>query len=143
MINQRNGASFSVMKLGYVLMYVGDVSKTAEFYKRAFGVELAFLHESGDYAEMETGDTRLGFVALPLARENADFETVQRDRPAPGIEVSFITGSIDKAFAQAIQEGATEVLAPKLKPWGQWVCYVRDCNGFLIEICTSMETELA
>lgn len=131
------------MKLGYVLMYVENVSSTADFYERAFGVETAFLHESGDYAEMETGDTRLGFVALSLARESADFETVQKDRPAPGIEVSFVSDSIEEAYAKAVQEGATEVLAPKQKPWGQWVSYVRDCNGFLVEICTSMDANLA
>jgi hypothetical protein len=56
------------MKLGYILMYVEEVSKTADFYERAFGVHTAFLHESGDYAEMETGQTRLGFVALPRGR---------------------------------------------------------------------------
>ncbi|WP_083994044.1 hypothetical protein [Gelidibacter algens] len=27
---------------------------------------------------------------------------------------------------------------PKQKPWGQIVAYIRDLDGFLIEICTSM-----
>jgi YD repeat-containing protein len=27
---------------------------------------------------------------------------------------------------------------PKTKPWGQVVAYVRDKDGFLIEICTPM-----
>jgi len=35
------------MKLGYILLYVDDVPRTAEFYERAFGLEMAFLHESG------------------------------------------------------------------------------------------------
>jgi lactoylglutathione lyase len=27
---------------------------------------------------------------------------------------------------------------PKKKPWGQTVAYVRDLDGFLVEICTSV-----
>ncbi len=120
-------------------MYVEDVPKTASFYERAFGIETAFLHESGDYAEMETGKTRLGFVALALAKENAEFEIVRRERPAPGIEVGFVTAEINQAYERALKEGAVSVLAPKMKPWGQWVSYVRDINGFLVEICTAMD----
>lgn len=28
---------------------------------------------------------------------------------------------------------------PTKKPWGQVVSYVRDCNGLLVEICSSMD----
>ncbi len=123
-------------------MYVEDVPKTAAFYERAFGIETAFLHESGDYAEMETGQTRLGFVALALASESTEFELVRRERPAPGIEVGFVTTEIDQAYGQALREGALSILPPKMKPWGQWVSYVRDINGFLVEICTPMKPTL-
>jgi hypothetical protein len=27
---------------------------------------------------------------------------------------------------------------PKIKPWGQVVAYVRDLDGFLIEVCSPM-----
>ena len=119
-------------------MYVEDVKTTAEFYERAFGIETAFLHESGADAEMETGQTRLGFVSLALAGESTEFEMVRRERPAPGIEVGFVTAEINLAYERALREGAISVLAPKMKPWGQWVSYVRDLNGFLVEICTAM-----
>ena len=39
----------------------------------------------------------------------------------------------------AIAAGATLVEKPKTKPWGQTVAYVRDPDGFLVEICTPME----
>ncbi len=32
----------------------------------------------------------------------------------------------------------TLVVEPNTKPWGQVVAYVRDLDGFLIEICTPM-----
>ncbi len=124
-------------------MYVEDVQKTTAFYERAFGIKTAFLHESGTYAEMETGQTRLGFVSLALAKESTEFEAVRRERPAPGIEVGFVTPEINQAYDRALGEGALAVLAPKMKPWGQWVSYVRDINGFLVEICTSVDPTLA
>ena len=36
----------------------------------------------------------------------------------------------------ALAAGATAVRAPAKKPWGQIVSYVRDNNGFLVEICS-------
>jgi lactoylglutathione lyase len=43
------------MELGYVIVYVPDVAATVAFYERAFGIKRRFIHESGTYAEMETG----------------------------------------------------------------------------------------
>ena len=37
---------------------------------------------------------------------------------------------------KAIEAGAKLYATPKEKPWGQVVGYVRDLDGFLIEICT-------
>jgi uncharacterized glyoxalase superfamily protein PhnB len=39
---------------------------------------------------------------------------------------------------QSIEAGAILVAPPKQKPWGQTVAYVRDIDGFLIELCTPM-----
>lgn len=35
-----------------------------------------------------------------------------------------------------LQSGATEAKPPAEKPWDQTVAYVRDLNGFLVEICS-------
>jgi len=40
---------------------------------------------------------------------------------------------------KATSFGAVIVSEPKKKPWGQVVAYVRDLDGFLIEICTEVE----
>lgn len=56
------------MKLGYVILYVANVPATVDFYEKAFGLQHRFLHESGQYAEMETGATALAFAAEEMAR---------------------------------------------------------------------------
>ena len=58
------------MKFGYTILYVEDVEKTIEFYESAFGLNKLFIHESGDYGELDTGDTKLAFVSYELAESN-------------------------------------------------------------------------
>ncbi|MBI5631826.1 MAG: VOC family protein [Elusimicrobia bacterium] len=125
------------MKLGYILLYVESPLKTVEFYERAFGLNRGFVDESNTYAEMETGATRLGFVAISLAESNkVEFRAVKPKVPPPGIEVGFVTENVEEAFRKALEAGAAEVLKPTQKPWGQLVAYVRDHDGFLVEICS-------
>ena len=127
------------MKLGYTLLYVPDVPATVEFYEKAFGVERSFLHESNSYAEMKTGETRLGFVSLEVASSSGvRFQVVSPGGDPPGIEVGFVTEAVAQHYERAVAAGATPVLAPVAKPWGQLVSYVRDNNGFLVEICSPM-----
>lgn len=58
------------LKFGYTILYVKEVEQTVEFYERAFGLKRRFVHESKQYAEMETGVTALSFASNELARSN-------------------------------------------------------------------------
>lgn len=57
-----------------------------------------------------------------------------------GIEMVFVTENIEIDFKKAIDMGATEYEPLIEKAWGQKVGYVRDNNGFLIEICTPVKS---
>ena len=50
------------MKFAYTILCVENVDHTVTFYEQAFGLEKRFIHESGQYAEMETGVTTLSFT---------------------------------------------------------------------------------
>jgi lactoylglutathione lyase len=128
------------MKLGYTIVYVPDVLQAVEFYERAFALERKFVHESGQYGEMDTGSTTLAFAADELAAENVGIAvTPNRATAAPaGIELVFVTPDVAKGFATAVKAGARAVAAPTEKPWGQTVAYVRDLNGVLVEIASPM-----
>nr|WP_063571511.1 VOC family protein [Luteibacter rhizovicinus] len=125
------------MRLGYTLIYVPDVTATVAFYESAFGLRRRFVHESGLYAEMETGETALSFAGETLAQMNglAIRPNSLRDLPA-GIEICLVTDSPEDAYEQALGAGALPVKAVEAKPWGQQVGYVRDLNGCLVEICS-------
>ena len=94
------------------------------------------MHESGTYAEMETGATALAFADELDTVTSGEFQHNRVDGNAAGAEVAFIVEHA--TFAQALANGATFVIAPVEKPWGQTVSYLRDLNGFLVEICTAV-----
>lgn len=125
------------MRLGYTIIYVPDVAATVAFYEAAFGLERRFIHESGLYAEMATGETTLSFAGEEMAEMNglAIRPNSARDLPA-GIEICLVTDSPDTAYEHALAAGALAAKAVEEKPWGQRVGYVRDINGCLVEICS-------
>lgn len=128
-----------MLRFGYTLLYVADVKQTVDFYAAAFGIPCRFQADSGDYAELETGGTALGFVALRLADSNGTPHTI--DLPAgksPAMEIGLLSDDVAASYAKAVAAGAIATVPPKQKPWGQTVAYVRDNNGFLVEICSPM-----
>ena len=128
------------MKFAYTILYVPDVVRAIEFYERAFGFQRGFVHESGEYGELQTGQTTLSFASLTLANSNFAGGVTPGDpqRPPAAFEVAFSTDDVAAAFARATAAGAIPVSSPKQKPWGQTVAYVRDLNGSLVELCTPM-----
>lgn len=126
------------MKFGYTIIYVSDVAASLAFFEKAFGFTRRFLHESGTYGELETGETTLAFAANELAAINFPAGHVSAHQsPKPlGVEVAFVTPEVQAAHTSALEAGATELAPPKQKPWGQVVSYVRCPDGTLVELCT-------
>jgi lactoylglutathione lyase len=126
------------MKFGYTIIYVPDVSASLVFFEKAFGFLRRFLHESGDYGELETGETTLAFASHELGALNlpSGFIAANNSVQPLGVEVAFVTSSVAEAHAQALVVGATEVIAPESKPWGQVISYVRCPDGTLVELCS-------
>jgi lactoylglutathione lyase len=126
------------MKFGYTIIYVPDVTASLIFFEKAFGLSRRFLHESGDYGELETGETTLAFASHELGTINLPLGFIAANTSGQplGMEVAFVTTSVAEAHAQALAIGATEVKAPESKPWGQIVSYVRCPAGTLVELCS-------
>ena len=129
-----------IVKFGYTIIYVPDVSASLAFFEQAFGLHRRFLHESGTYGELETGSTALAFAAHELAEMNFSGGHVAADTsPRPlGVEIGLVTPDVSSAHARAVAAGASELAAPVSKPWGQVVSYVRCPDGTLVELCSPM-----
>jgi len=127
------------MKLRYTILYVQNVEETLEFYKRAFNQKLSMLHESGDYGELSTGSTTLSFSSLELMAKLGKKPSTAKVN-APTFEIAFETDDVSLALKQAISAGAKLIQDVEHMPWGQTTAYVSDINGFLVEICTPIQT---
>ena len=123
---------------GYTILYVGDVPKTISFYEKAFGLVKKFVTPDGDYGEMSTGTTTLSFASFGMAQSHFGDHYIASSRQGKpfGIEIALVTDDVEELMDRAITAGAQKVTKVEQKPWGQKVGYVRDPNGFLIELCT-------
>jgi uncharacterized glyoxalase superfamily protein PhnB len=127
-----------MIQFAYTILYVKDIFASLDFYEKAFGFKRKFIAPDNDYGELDTGNTVLSFANLSLAKTNIPegfIESNNSNRPF-AIEIAFTTDDVDQTFNTAIQLGAVPVAKPEIKPWGQTVSYVRDMDGFLIEICS-------
>ncbi len=123
------------MEFRYTILYVENVEETLMFFETAFGLERAMLHESGDYGELNTGQTKLSFSSLKLMKEIGK-SPCRADPKNPVFEIAFETNDVPKALAKALDAGAKLIQETQEMPWGQTTAYVSDKNGFLVEICT-------
>lgn len=126
------------MKLGYTIVYVPDVAASLSFFETAFGLKRRFLHETGTYGELETGETTLAFAAHELGDMNFPGGHVRANESHQplGVEIALVTDDVSTAHQKAVALGGSELAPPSAKPWGQTVSYVRAPDGTLIEICT-------
>lgn len=129
-----------MIRFSYTILYVKDVTKAVEFYEQAFGFSRKFISPDNDYGELNVGETTLSFASVLLANSNLNdgFQESDLTQKPFGIEIGFTTDDVDSTLKKALQAGAILTESPKTKPWGQVVAYVRDLDGFLVEICTPM-----
>lgn len=130
------------MKYGYTIFYVENVEATIQFYENAFGFSRKFITPENDYAELISGETTIAFAAFELGESNLKqgFTKLKNTDKPIGMEMAFVTETIEEDFKKALEAGAVEYEKVTEKPWGQKVGYVKDINGVLIEICTPVKS---
>ncbi|KFF04039.1 VOC family protein [Flavobacterium reichenbachii] len=129
-----------MVKFGYTILYVDNVENSIAFYENAFGFSRKFVTPENDYGELITGETTISFASKKLANQNLKegfLESNLTNKPF-GIEIGLITDDVPETVQKATSFGAVLVAEPIEKPWGQIVAYVRDPDGFLVEICTEI-----
>ncbi len=130
------------MKFGYTIIYVPNVAASLDFFIQAFGIQKRFMHESGTYGELETGETILAFAAHSLGDMHfpgGHIEAHASTKPL-GMEIALVTSDVNAAHQRALNAGALELAVPALKPWGQMVSYLRCPDGTLVELCTPIHS---
>ncbi len=127
-------------RLGYVILYVPDFDASVAIYERAFGLVRPFVHESGQYGELDTGGTSLAFASHDLAASHFPdgYTRTAPSSPPLGFEVALVSDDVASLYRDAVDAGAVPLREPSVQPWGQVVGYVRDLDGAVVELCSPM-----
>lgn len=119
------------------VLYVADVERSLCFYERAFGLTRRFVDDRLVYAELETGTTTLALTQRAFAEGNA-CRTLSIDSDPPPTEIAFTVEDVGDGVESAIAAGGALVRSPALRYWGQTVAYVRDPDGYLLQLSSPL-----
>lgn len=125
-----------VQGLDYVVLIVADLDRALRFYQDALG--LAVRHRADQFAQLETGTTRLGLFTRHAMANTLHMDLEAPRLAAPAFELGFKVDDVDAAYEALVAAGAKAVTAPETRPWGQRTGYVRDPDGNLIELVTQL-----
>jgi len=126
-----------MIKFGYTIAYVENVDLELTFFEKSFGLERRFVDPSGDYGELNTGETVLAFANHELGKANFSVAYTKGSPDNPmGVEIAMVTDDVATVHQSALDNGGSELRGPVEKPWGQTVSYVASPSGVLLEICT-------
>ena len=130
-----------MIQYAYTILYVNDVTRSITFYEKAFGFKRKFIAPGNEYGELSTGATTLSFASIDLAKTNLKHGFIESSTTAKpfAIEIAFATNDVEAVYKNAVKHGAISEVEAVKKSHGQTVAYVRDLDGFLVEICTPME----
>ena len=120
----------------YVILIVEDLDRALRFYAGVLGLRLG--HRSGDYAQLDTGTTRLALYTRTAMAKTLGLSLQAPASDAPGFEIGFKVSDIDSAFNEFVGRGALPVVPPTDRFWGQRTAYLRDPDGHLIELAQDL-----
>ena len=120
----------------YAILIVEDLDRALQFYTDVLGLRLG--HRSGDYAQLDTGTTRLALYTRKAMAKTLGMSLKVPAHDAPGFEIGFKVPDVGAAFDELVERGASPVMPPTDRPWGQRTAYVRDPDGNLIELAQDL-----
>lgn len=122
----------------YVVLVVTDLDRSLEFYTGTLGLTLG--HRSGPYAQLATGRTRLALFRRDAMAATLGWDELEPANPrAPTFEVGFKVDDVDAAYATLTGRGASGLVEPTDRPWGQRTAYLRDPDGYLVELAEDVQ----
>ena len=104
---------------------------------RAYGLEqfVSDIKPIGVYVDVQKCKAEIFETTVKLINGMEYRRNRSIEQPI-GSQIALITDGLERDYARALAAGAVAVTGPDAKPWGQSVAYVRDNNGFLVELCT-------
>lgn len=123
------------------ILYVSDQQKSMVFYKKMLRMEPT-LHVPGMTEFLISEKCKLGLMP------NSGIHKILQDHlPHPKLgtgiprcEIYLIVNDVDNEHNNLISIGAKLISPPKLRDWGDKVCYFADLDGHVIAMAQKIKT---
>jgi lactoylglutathione lyase len=115
-------------RIGYVIVYVGDLDASIAFYRDVLGLPHRFT--DAGYAEFGTEAPRFALYE----RRRAEWLTGGPVSPGPAAEVVLLVADVDAEAARLAAHGVPILSGPADRPWGHRTVHVADPDGFVVEL---------
>ena len=119
-------------RIGYVILYVGDLEASVGFYRDVVGFEYKFT--DAGYAEFDAGGVRFALYE----RRRAEWLTGRDVAPGAGGEVVVMVADADACAERLAGLGVVPLSGPADRPWGHRTVHVADPDGFVVEFAAEI-----
>ncbi|WP_328526507.1 VOC family protein [Kribbella sp. NBC_00359] len=119
-------------RIGYVILYVGDLEASVGFYRDVVGFEYKFT--DAGYAEFDAGGVRFALYE----RRRAEWLTGRDVAPGAGGEVVVMVADADACAERLAGLGVALLSGPADRPWGHRTVHVADPDGFVVEFAAEI-----
>ena len=108
------------MTLGWTIVYVEAPDEVAAWYERVFGMPVQFA--VGEYAQLDTGTTKLGFASYALGEQNCPggVRRAALEGEPPNVELALGHEDVDGAFQHALDAGEDVNANTTVETYGQF-----------------------
>jgi catechol 2,3-dioxygenase-like lactoylglutathione lyase family enzyme len=119
-----------------VILAVADVARSAAFYRDRLGFDLEATYDDPPYATLTRVGTRLSLAEQGHpADDRPGVLMVAPEDPSRAAAVLVLEVPDALAIHAALEAAGAEILAPVFSPpWGGHRFFVRDPDGFLVEV---------
>jgi lactoylglutathione lyase len=127
-------ASTGLFNPPFPIMYVTDVERSLRFYCEGFDFVLSYRWPTQgppEYVYLRLGEGGIG-LADATAAERLEGRTLAH--APPRFELCFYAEDLDAACERLRALGASELVEPEDKPWGERMAYFEDPDGNPIHV---------
>jgi lactoylglutathione lyase len=126
-------------RVGYVILFVGDLERSVGFYRDVVG--LPFKLQGDGYVEFATEGARFGLYDRGRLGELTGQDATAPGRP--GGEVVFLVEDVDAEASRLRAAGATILAGPLDRAWGHRTLHLEDPDGFVVELAQEIPRQPA
>lgn len=107
-------------QIGYVNVFVSDLSRAVEFYRDTLGLPLQFEDAKFGYASFASDRIRLGLAGVdPSAPDSAGLLGRHTG-------IGFVVRDLDAAYQELVAKAVRFTMAPAKQPWGGYMATFAD-----------------